>query len=603
MPASARRASLALLAALLACSSGSKEAAPGPWRPGQPLTLDVSSTFPAGTVLRDAYGGTTATVAASGTVTFDPGAGGLLLLERDGAAATPFTWKNATVYFALTDRFANGDTANDASYGRARDGGDEVGTWHGGDWAGMTQKLDYLASLGVNALWISPIVEQVHGWVAGGSGGFKHHGYHGYWARDFTRLDANLGTEAELQALIDGAHQRGIRVIVDVVMNHPGYATGADLLDCLPQLFRDGTGAAFTAGYGGASPPTGKTWTNWNDLVDYGSQGWASWWGTGWIRAGLGGGYQLPGSTDQTQALNFLPDFKTESTTAPGAPPVFGLACMAGQTGVAEIAGATVRDYLAKWHTDWVRRLGVDGFRCDTAKHVELASWKALKDAGTAALADWKADPANAGSKLDDAPFWMTGEVFSHGVVKDAYYTDGGFDSLINFTFQPQLLSLLQSRGSLAAAAADLDGLYAGAAALVSTDPAFDVLTYLSSHDTQLLFDGLGASVPRYLQAGTALFLAPGGVQVFYGDESGRRVGPSGGDPFQTTRSDMNWTSTDPAILAHWQKLGAFRKRHAAVGAGAHARLTSPDGTYAFSRKLQGAVTDAVVAVIVPPAP
>jgi len=276
---------------------------------------------------------------------------------------------------------------------------------------------------------------------------------------------------------------------------------------------------------------------------------------------------------------------------------------MAGQTGVAEIPGATVRDYLVKWHTDWVRQLGIDGFRCDTAKHVELAAWKALKDAGTAALVAWKADPANAARKIDDAPFWMTGEVFGHGVTKDAYYTEGGFDSLLNFPFQPALLNILQTRASLAAAATDLEVLYATAAGLVSTDPAFDVLTYLSSHDTQLFFDGLGASTPKYLQAGTALFLAPGGVQVFYGDESGRRVGPTGGDPFQSTRSDMNWTSTDPAILAHWQKLGAFRRRHAAVGAGSHSRLTSPDGTYAFARKLTGSAPDAVVVVIAPPGP
>src|SRR5262245_56358174 len=212
---------VACLAALGSSACGDEVSGPDAVAPGA-ISISVGSVFGAGTVLRDHYTGATTPVASDGTVTVVPDASGVVLLERDGAVATPFDWANVTVYNAMVDRYFNGDSSNDHSYGRQDDGQREIGTWHGGDWVGLTQKLDHIASLGVTALWISPIVEQVHGWVAGGSGDFKHYGYHGYWALDFTRLDQNFGTQAELQALVDAAHQRGIRVLVDVVVNHPG---------------------------------------------------------------------------------------------------------------------------------------------------------------------------------------------------------------------------------------------------------------------------------------------------------------------------------------------------------------------------------------------
>ena len=591
-----RPAALVLLATLAAGCSKSSSVVDSGWKPGEALTFDVSLAFSAGTVLQDAYTATTAAVSSDGTVTLVPDLGGVVLLEKAGAAPTPFRWKNATVYFVMTDRFEDGDPANDGSFGREPDGAEEIGTWHGGDLAGVASRLDYIQELGATALWISPVVEQVHGWVAGGLGEFKHWGYHGYWALDFTRIDPSFGTTTELQALVDAAHERGIRVLADVVMNHPGYATGADLRSYLPAVFKDGTGAAFDA-FDATTPTSASGWMAWNDLVNYQSSAWAGWWSGSWVRAGLGGGYPSPGSDDLTRSLAYLPDFITEGTSAVSLPPL-----LAGKpdTAASTQPGFTVRDYLVKWHTDWVRQLGIDGFRCDTAKNVELASWKALKDAGTAALAGWKA--ANPAKKLDDAPFWMTGEVFPHGVVKDAYYTGGGFDSLINFEFQTALASLLATQATLPAIATNLDALYAAYAAALSSDPSFDALTYLSSHDTQLFFELVRRDPARMRQAGTALLLAPGGVQLYYGDESGRTFGPSGNDPNQGTRSDMNWGSLDTTILSHFRKLGAFRKRHAAVGAGTHQRLASPPGTYGFVRRLaDGAVDDTVAVLLVPP--
>ncbi len=584
---------LGLATALLAACSGGGGGDAG-YQPGQPITLQVGATFPAGTPVRDHVSGLAATVAGDGSVVVTPASSGVVLLERVGATASPFRWKNATVYFAITDRFENGDPSNDASYGRTRDGQSEVGTWHGGDLKGLTARLDHLTSLGVNALWISPPVEQVRGWVSGGTGDFKHYGYHGYWALDFTRLDKNFGAPAELTELVDQAHARGIRVILDVVMNHPGYATGDDLVRYLPQVFRDGTGAAFQA----FQPGPGQTWDAWNTLVNYSSPGWNNWWSKSWIRADLGQGFPPPGGDDLTRSLAFLPDFITEGTAVAGFPGVLAAkAASPDGTDAVELPSATVRTYLTTWHADWVRQYGIDGFRCDTAKHVEQASWKALKDAASAALLEWKA--ANPGKKIDDAPFWMTGEVFPHGVEKDAYYTEGGFDSLINFSFQGPMANLLVSKKALVDDPVLLEGIYADMSAKLAPDPSFDALTYLSSHDTLLFFDSIGQDPARQRQAGTALLLAPGGVQLFYGDESGRKGGATASDQAQSTRSDMNWGTIDNAILTHFQQLGTFRKRHAAVGAGVHQRLTSPPGTYAFSRTL--GAEDAVVVVLTAP--
>src|SRR3982074_2151054 len=104
------------LLALAACSSSV-----APYKPGAPLTRAVGSAFAAGTVVRDRSSGHTATVTASGSVTLTPDASGVVLLEKDGAAPTAFRWKDATVYFAITDRFSNGDPGNDNSHGRTPD--------------------------------------------------------------------------------------------------------------------------------------------------------------------------------------------------------------------------------------------------------------------------------------------------------------------------------------------------------------------------------------------------------------------------------------------------------------------------------------------------
>ena len=119
--------------------------------------------------------------------------------------ADDFTWDNATVYFLLTDRFANGDESNDHSYNRGldKDGNvadyNKVASFQGGDFKGLTEKINegYFNDLGVNAIWVSGWYEQIHGYTVGGDGknSFAHYAYHGYYSLDYTEIDKNFGTE------------------------------------------------------------------------------------------------------------------------------------------------------------------------------------------------------------------------------------------------------------------------------------------------------------------------------------------------------------------------------------------------------------------------
>ena len=522
---------------------------------------------------------------------------GKLTADNEYAADvdTPFSWDNANVYFVITDRFENGDDSNDHAYERstteqgASSYSTRIGTFHGGDLAGMTKKIEegYFDELGTNAIWITAPYEQIHGALC--STQFKHYAYHGYYTLDYTNVDGNMGTEKDLETFIDTAHSHGIRVIFDIVMNHAGYAD------------------AYTANEYGF----GKLADNWEEIYykwdeskynwynDYageaeaqGSQGmmiadgdWTTnWWGTGWIRA-IGerlGGYEGSegDSNPLTQCLNGLPDFKVETSGDPGIPAILKnkwtkegnydeKVAMTKESMSKGGLSASVTGYISAWLSQWVREYGVDGFRCDTAKHVAVSEWSKLKKACVAALNDWREEnPDKPGAQWSD-DFWMTGEHWDHGVGKDEYYTSGAFDSMINFSY----------KGIESKTGSGLEGTYSSYAKQINSDPDFNVLSYISSHDTSL-----GA---RSASAGTALLLTPGGVQTYYGDESGRTAGAGSGD--QPTRSHMNWSSTDKKVLENWQKVGRFRRNHISVGAGQHKQLNA--SPYTFSRTYTGEAT------------
>jgi alpha-amylase len=147
---------------------------------------------------------------------------------RNKKNADDFDWDESVIYFMVTDRFFDGNESNNAANGPQTYGKDNAGLYHGGDFAGITQKLDYLEDLGINTIWITPIVENIPGVQVTGEGADDvpyNAAFHGYWASDFTKLNPALGTREEFQTLIDQAHNRGIRIMVDIVVNHAGYDT------------------------------------------------------------------------------------------------------------------------------------------------------------------------------------------------------------------------------------------------------------------------------------------------------------------------------------------------------------------------------------------
>lgn len=560
-------------------------------------TVDVTGVFEPGALLRDAYSGRSLTVGDDGRVEVPLTAAKVALLERDDAEPTPFSWDNATVYFMMTDRFENGDPTNDDNFDRlSRTAEDQfAGSWHGGDFAGIVDRLDYLDALGVDAIWVTPPVEQIHGWVGGGNTGraFQHFPFHGYWALDFTKLDPNYGTEEDLRELVSEAHARGIRIIFDMVMNHPGYLNLVDAIEFVPEVVDAGITKDWL-------PGPGEHWGSYNDLIDYRSEALQSWWGTEWIRAGIDQsefpGHEKPGSNDLRMAVGFLPDFRTDRDDAVAPPPLFD---EKPDTNVTALPDATVRDYLVEWHTRWVREFGIDGFRADTAKHVELDSWSALKTEAVAALDAWKAE--NPDQALDDLDFWMVGEAFPPVPARNAYFANG-FDAMINFDFE----GTANPAGSAADWVTDFDrrdAFYTSLAESVS-EPDRNELTYASSHDTTMFFGQTGGNLDLQFDLAAALLFNPGAVQIYYGDESARPVG-SGSSIFGDVllRTDMNWDAIEgdrAPLVAHWQKIGQFRRDHRAVGAGTHARLsTEGDPAYAFSRVYDGDdLSDEVVVVI-----
>ncbi|MCU8158113.1 alpha-amylase [Vibrio vulnificus] len=538
---------------------------------GGEVTIELGDSFKDGTSLRDAYSGQVVSV-KKGKVSLTPSAqsGGLVLLEavKQNKKARPFDYRNANIYFVMVDRFNNGDTSNDQSYGRQKDGKEEIGTFHGGDLKGVIEKLDYIQRLGTDAIWLSPIVEQVHGFVGGGdSGSFPFYAYHGYWTRDFTKIDENFGRDEDLKTLVEEAHKRGIKVLLDAVINHSGYSTLADLqFDGMQVTTKE---ANLPEKWANWQPTSGENWHSYHSAIDYQSQNWSQWWGADWVRTGLPG-YQKPGSSDITLSLAGLPDFRTESTQAV-TPPQWLLENPG--TRVVARDNYTVSDYLIEWQTDWVKRFGIDGYRVDTVKHVEGEVWKRLKQEATKSLDAWRKANGQSG-----APFWMMGEVWGHSAYRSPYFDDG-FDALINFDMQKKL-----DKG--AACFSQMADTYRDYANTIAQQSDFNPVSYMSSHDTELFFSRFkDYAVQR--NAANALLLSPGAVQIYYGDEVGRNIGPYADDFHQGTRSDMVWqlSAEQQTLLSHWQKLGQFRRAHPAVGAGVHQEIEQT-GAYVFSRTL-----------------
>ncbi len=454
----------------------------------------------------------------------------------------PFVWQGANIYFLLTDRFNNGNPENDLNFDRTNETAPLRG-FMGGDIQGIINKIEdgYFSKLGVNAIWFTPVVEQVHGDTDEGTG--NTYGYHGYWTKDWTALDPNFGTKKDLENLVKTAHKNDIRILMDVVINHTGPVTEKDPV-----------------------------------------------WPEDWVRTAPVCEYTNYETTTSCTLVANLPDIYTESDEAVELPdPLLAkwkeegrlsneldeLQLFFQRTGYPRAP----RFYIIKWLTDYVNDLGIDGFRVDTVKHADEQTWAELYAEASNAFATWK--KKHPEDVLDDTPFYMVGEVYGYGISngrkysfgdKDVDYFDHGFESLINFELKND-------------AKKNYETIFKKYNRILNTGlKNKGVVNYLTSHDDAEPFDK-ERKRPYYMA--NVLFLTPGTSQIYYGDESARdlTIENTAGDA--TLRSFMNWQDIDSIpetqnILAHWRKLGSFRNNHPAIGAGKHKRLAKKP--YVFSR-------------------
>lgn len=465
---------------------------------------------------------------------------------------TVFVWEGANVYFLLTDRFNNGNPDNDINFDRSETAAKLRG-FEGGDLNGITKKIEegYFTDLGINAIWMTPIVEQIHGATDEGTG--LTYGFHGYWASDWTAIDPNYGTADDLRKLVEAAHSKGIRILLDAVINHTGPITAQD--------------------------PS---------------------WGEDWVRTEPQCEYKDYKSTISCTLVKNLPDIKTESNKNVELPShlvekwkkegryeqeVKELDAFFEKTGYPRAP----RFYIMKWLADYITDFGIDGYRVDTVKHTEETVWQEFKLVCDAAFDEWKTE--NPDKILDDNPFYLLGELYGYGISGGKYYDfgdkkinyfDKSFNSLINFEFKWDVQQLKEEK-----LFTKYDSI------LHSSLQGYRVLNYLSSHDDGQPFD---AKREKAIEAGTKLLLSPGTSQIYYGDESARSLVIEGTEGDATLRSFMNWEEigSHADVLEHYQKLGKFRQAHPAVGAGKHQVINSEPTV--FSRTYQkGNYTDVVV--------
>lgn len=279
--------------------------------------------------------------------------------------------QDEVIYFLLPDRFANGDPRNDRgglAGNRLQTGFDPTSKafYNGGDLAGVLQKLDYIQGLGATAIWLAPVFRNKP--VQGGPGQ-ESAGYHGYWITDFTRVDPHLGTNDELKRLVDAAHARGMKVYLDIVANHTAdviqyrecvnapcpYRSRADY----PYSRRGGTGGApINEGFAGDHVPTAANWAKltrpdfaYTPFIPAGEERAKT---PAWLNDPIH--YHNRGETVYRNESSTFGDFSSLDDLATEHPRVI--------------------DGMIAIYGDWIDQLGIDGYRVDTAQHVNPEFWQ-----------------------------------------------------------------------------------------------------------------------------------------------------------------------------------------------------------------------------------
>ncbi len=430
---------------------------------------------------------------------------------------------NERFYFLMADRFANGNTGNDQgglTGGPLQTGLDptKMAFYHGGDLKGVVDKLDYIKGLGTTSIWLTPSFTNK---PVQGTGDNAGAGYHGYWITDFTQIDPHLGTNDDMKGLIAAAHAKGMKVFFDIITNHTAdvisYAENQyGYISKATEPYRDANGNAFDdapIADTSAFPPlnlqsfpytpvfptpadaTAKVPSWLNDRTMYHNRGDST----------------FEGENSTYGDFFGLDDLFTER------PEVL--------TGMEDI------------YKSWVD-FGVDGFRIDTVKHVNMAFWQGF---GPTIL--------NHAKDVGKPNFFMFGEVFDgNPAYMSQFTTTGKLPATLDFGFQGTALGFASSKPTTS-----VRNFYAGDDYYTDTDSnAYELPTFLGNHDigrigmmlTKAGYSGQDLE-SRVRLANDLMYLTRGQPITYYGDEQGFTGGTVGNEPTdQASRQDMFATQT-----------------------------------------------------------
>ncbi|HEX6920731.1 MAG TPA: alpha-amylase family glycosyl hydrolase [Actinomycetes bacterium] len=531
------------------------------------------------------------------------------LVPSDRALARTSLRKDLTrerFYFVMADRFANGSTANDTgglTGGRLQSGFDptDKAFYHGGDLQGLTAKLDYIKGLGTTAIWMTPSFKNK---PVQGEPGKESAGYHGYWVTDFTKIDPHLGTNADLKTLVDSAHAKGMKVFFDIITNHT-----ADVLDYPDSAYAEN----------GTVPYKSKAQAPYVDTS-----------GTPFDDRDYASGDTFP-PVDES-SFPYRPTFRSPADETAKTPAWLNDPTMYHNRGTSTFTGedSEYGDFPAGTHAAlddlwterpevvhgmediykaWVRDAGVDGFRIDTVKHVNMAFWQRFAP-------EVKGYAAALGNK----DFFMFGEVFDADPrFMSQYTTTGRLQATVDFGFQANATNFAKGKPTTG-----LRDFFAAGDWFTDADSnAYSLPTFLGNHDMGRIgkfLSDTGATGEQLLErdelAHSLMYVTRGQPVVYYGDEQG--FTGDGGD--QDARQDMfaskvatyndddligtdattaqdNYQPGHP-LYRHLAALSALRDAYPALADGAQVHRFASDGPgiYAFSRIRAGENREFVVA-------
>ena len=434
--------------------------------------------------------------------------------------------QDEVIYFLLPDRFANGDPTNDnGGYpaDRLKSGFDPADTdfYHGGDLAGVMQRLDYIQGLGATAIWLAPIFKnkpvQSHGDYTGAA-------HHGYWITDFTAVDPHFGDDAAMRALVEAAHARGMKVYLDIVANHTADVIRYRECPDRPCPYRSRADYPYTrkGGVDGAPINDGFDGRDFSRLTrpDYAY--------TPYVPAGEENAKVPAWLNDPIHYHN-----RGEST-------------FSGESGLdGDFAGLddlftedpVVINGMIEVFGDWIDRFGIDGYRIDTALHVSPVFWQAFIPA--------MLDRAAARGIPN---FHIFGEVYNFDPAVTARFTrTDAYPAVLDFPFQKQAVEAASGKTGTDALTRlfDADAIYAEGAATAAILP-----TFLGNHDMgrvgffvkQANPEADDAELLARIRLAHALMMFSRGVPtLYYGDEQGF----AGAGGYGNSRQDM-WDSQTP---------------------------------------------------------